>query len=182
MRKIYSLRNKKGSLADSIFIPMYILIISITIFCAVYVWGAFNVNFTAVIQTTDNQTQSTLNGAMTDIQDSMAAFDYMFPFLVGMLLITSLIFAFKTGANIVYAFVSLIMWILALIMATIFTNIFGQFQITFPTVAASYPIIVLIMNNMKWIALFWAFLISLVMFTRTNPEEKRIEMAMGAYQ
>jgi hypothetical protein len=170
--------NKKASLADSVYVPLYILIIAVTIFIAAYVWSTFSVNFITVVGVNSgvsNQTSIAVNSALLDIQDSFAALDYMFPFFVGGLLIASLIFAFKSGASIIYAFVSLIMWILALIMSVVFTNIFGEFQLAFPTIAAAYPIITQTMNNMKWIALFWAFLISIVMFSRNKQDDDRLQ-------
>jgi len=173
--------NKKASLADSIYMPMYLLIISSTIFIAYYVWITFAINFAPIAAASPNN--STIVQAINDIQGSMANFDYMFPFLVGGLLIVSLLFAFRTGANVMYAYVSVIFWLLALIMSVIFTNIFGSFAVTFPTVANSFPIISYTMNNMKWISLFWAFLISVVMFTRTKAEDNQLRaMSVGAFQ
>lgn len=169
--------NKKASLADSIFIPIYILVIAATMFIAYYVWTQFNVNFTPIAM--QSAANSTLIRAMSDIQGSMQNFDYMFPFLVGGLLIVSLIFAFRTGASVIYAFVSVIFWVLAVMMSAIFTNIFGAFETVFPDVAAAFPIITYTMNNMKWICLFWAFLLSMVMFTRNKQEDQQLRAMEG---
>lgn len=175
--KIWSMNmNKKGSMMDVIFTPMWILIIACTIFICFYIWGTFSTNFAPLVNaTSSNQTSTAVNNALSDIQISFQSFDYMFPFVVGGLLLVSLIFAFKTGSSVIYAFMSLIFWAFALMFSTIFTNIFGNFALTFPTVASSLPIISYIMDNMKWIVLFWCFLISTIMFTRSKNEDKQLE-------
>jgi hypothetical protein len=179
--------NKKASAADTIYVPLFILIIACTIFIAGYVWVSFSGSFGDMIASqaahgyVSNVTNATIQTALTDIQVSMASFDYVFPLLVGGLLLVSLIFAFKTGASVVYAIVSLFMWALALMFSLIFTNIFGTFQVTFPTMAAQYPIVSYTMNNMKWIVLGWVFLLSVVMFTRNKNEDRQIQQ-MEAYQ
>ena len=111
---------------------------------------------------------------MNNIQIGLMSFDYMFPFLVIGLLTVSLIFAFKTGASVIYAVLSIIMWAFALIISAIFTNIFGQFELSFPTLATSLPIITYLMNNMKWIVLVWLFLITVIMFSRNRAEEQQM--------
>ena len=87
-------------------------------------------------------------------------------------MLVSLILAFKTGAGIIYAFLSLIAWAFALLMSAVYTNVFELFEVNFPIVATNYPILVFIMANMKWIVLAWVFLLSLVMFTRNKNEDK----------
>lgn len=166
--------NRKASLQDAIFMPMFILVIGITAFIAFYIWS----NFSTTFQTITNSTASnqTINAALADIQVGFNTIDYMFPFIVGGLLIVSMIFAFKTGASVIYAFLSIIFWGFALMMSVIFTNIFGTFQDTFPEVALHFPILIWIMNNMKWIVLIWAFLISVVMFSRNQREDQMLAM------
>ena len=101
----------------------------------------------------------------------------MFPIIVVGLMLVSLIFAFKTGASVMYAVLSLVFWAFAMLMASVFTNIFGAFQDSFPAIATTLPIITFIMNNMKWVVLMWLFLICIVMFTRNKIEDEKISDA-----
>jgi hypothetical protein len=100
------------------------------------------------------------------------------------LMIVSLIFAFKTGSSVIYAILSILMWAFALLLSSIFTNIFLEFSSNFPDATANFPIANYIMINIKWVVLFWLFLISVVMFTRSSKENEVIsasETAFGGY-
>lgn len=171
--------NKKASLMDSIMIPTYLVIIVATLFIGLYVWEAFKVGMTDVVANTP-QNESVIN-AMTSIQVGMSSFDYMFPILVVGLLIVSLIFAYKTGAGIIYAIVSLILWGFAMLISWVLTSIFEQFATSFPSIAAASPIITYIMSNIKWLVLAWIFLLSIVMFSRNSVDEKLLAAQEAAY-
>jgi len=172
----YNMFSKKSSMSDPIFGVAKLLAVAITIFIGIYVWLAFsNTMPTLINQAGFTPAQnSSIYEAMNNIQIGLMSFDYMFPFLVIGLLIVSLIFAFKTGASVIYAVLSIIMWAFALIISAIFTNIFGQFELSFPTLATSLPIITYLMNNMKWIVLVWLFLITVIMFSRNRAEEQQM--------
>lgn len=176
--------DKRGSLTDTIFIPVYILVVAITIFIAFNVWGGFKTNFIPIVNGTNVANvgnQSVTLQALEDIQVSFDSFDYAFPFLVGGLMFVSLILAFKRGASAIYAVFSIIIWALAMLMSAVFTNVFGQFETTFPATAASLPIIAYIMNNMKWVVFTWLFLISVVMFTRDKKDDQNLAAAERAF-
>lgn len=165
---------------DPIYVPVFLLVIAITIFLSFYVWTTFSTNITPILNGTNAVTVGNQNKtleALTDIQTSFDSFDYAFPFLVGGLMIVSLVFAYKRGASVIYTVISIVAWALALLLSAVFTNIFGSFQTTFPSVAASLPIITYIMNNMKWIVIFWLALIALIMFTRDKKEDQQIASA-----
>ncbi len=168
-----NIKNKKASIYDPITVGAYILTIAITIFIMIYVWYGFDTGMRTVVA------GSIANESVIETLDNLTItygyIDYMIPILVGGLMILSLIFAFKTGASIVYAFMSLLVWAFALLMAAIYTNVFEQFELAFPTVSANFPILVFIMANMKWVVLAWLFLISLVMFTQTKRESKDLQ-------
>jgi hypothetical protein len=161
------MRNKKASLMDSIYVPIYLLVIAMTIIIAGYVWFSISRNFEPIM----NQTVPNTAELISNIDTGFSAMDYMFPMLVGGLLIVSLIFAFKSGANIIYAALSFILWIFAIFISAIFTNIFDAFVVSFPQTPTTNPIIYYIITNIRWVVLGWVFLISLVMFTRNRKED-----------
>lgn len=171
--------NKKASLTDAIYIPAYLVILVATIFIGLYVWSSFKSTMTDMVSTTPQNT--TVINAMTSIQVAMSSFDFMFPIIVVGLLLVSLIFAYKTGAGVIYAVVSIILWGVALLMSWVFTNVFDQFALSFPTIALQSPIITFTMTNMKWLVLGWLFLISVVMFSRNSAEEKNLAAAETAF-
>ena len=160
------------SLIDSIMVPRYLLIVAITTIIAIFVWFSFQTQMAIVVSgTTSNSTVVTV---MNELRTTYISIDYMFPFLVLGLLIVSLIFAFKSGASVLYSFISLIFWGFALLLSAVFSNIFELFADSFPTVIVETPIINYIFMNLKWLVLVWAFLISIVMFTRTSNEEGQL--------
>ena len=174
-----NIKNKKASIYDPITVGAYILTIAITIFIMIYVWYGFDTGIRTVVA------GSIANESVIETLDNLTItygyIDYMIPILVGGLMIVSLILAFKTGAGIIYAFLSLIAWAFALLMSAVYTNVFELFQVNFPVVAGNYPILCFIMSNMKWIVLAWVFLISLVMFTKNSSESKAYNSGMEKF-
>ena len=135
--------NKRGSIMDAIYVPMYLLIIAITIIIAAYVWHQTSSAIEPVMNQTVNNTAQLIN----DIDQGFAAIDYMFPLLVGGLLIVSLIFAFKSGANVIYAILSFILWVFAIFISAIFSNLWSEFVTIFTGTSADYPIIYYIITK-----------------------------------
>lgn len=165
--------NKKGAVTDAIYVPIYILGVVMTIFVCLYAWTQFQQQM--LITTASSAANQTINQTMIEFRQAFVLIDPMIIFMVGGLLIVSLVFAFKTGANILYAFVSIILWAIAMMMSAVFTNIFEEFATHFPSISAELPVIVFIMANMKWIVLAWLFLLSIVMFTRTQKEDTELK-------
>ena len=170
---------KKGSVMDPITVGSVILVVAITIFISMFTWYGFNNAMRDVVE--DTASNETVTATLTELSTTYSYIDYMIPLMVGGLMLVSLIFAFKTGAGLVYSFVSLIAWGFAMLMAAVYTNIFETFKYTFPVVTANYPLLIFIMDNMKWIVLGWLFLISLVMFTRDKKEDASYSQGMEKY-
>jgi len=164
--------NKKGSMLDSILVPATILVTAITIFIMLFVWDGFSAAILPAVA--DSPSNATIVQTIADLRASYLGLDYVFPVLVGGLLIVSLVFAFKTGASVLFAFLSLILWAIALLMSAVYTNVYLEFKNQFVSLATELTTIDFIMMNMKWIVLAWAALISIVMFTRSSKEDKEI--------
>ena len=168
------IKNKKGSLTDVIFGPASILAIILTFFIAVYVWDSFNTTFQAtMVSNLNNETQILMNQSISNISIGLNTIDYIMPIIVAGLLLVSLIFAFKTGASVIYAILSIILWVLALIMSAIFTNIYLQVDESLG-MGTTFIISNFLMTNMKWIVLGWLALISIVIFSRNKSETEAI--------
>jgi hypothetical protein len=98
--------------------------------------------------------------------------DYLFPLIVGGLLIVSTIFAYKTGSNFVWGMFALLFWAIALLMAAMFVNVYLAVSAEFPDIYAAMPVMDVIMRNLVWFTLFWIAIISAVMFRKTNAEDE----------
>jgi len=178
MKSILS-KPKNASIQDPITVGAFILMIAATIFVIIHVWYGFDGAIREAVS--GSVANETVTNTLDKLTITYSYIDYMIPILIGSLMILSLIFAFKTGASIVYAFMSLLVWGFALLMAAVYTNIFEQFKLAFPVVSANYPILVFLMMNFKWVVLSWIFLISLVMFTQNKKETKSLERGLEEY-
>jgi len=176
------IKNKKGSLTDVIFGPASILAIILTFFIAVYVWDSFNTTFQAtMVSNLNNETQILMNQSISNISIGLNTIDYIMPIIVAGLLLVSLIFAFKTGASVIYAILSIILWVLALIMSAIFTNIYLQVDESLG-MGTTFIISNFLMTNMKWIVLGWLALISIVIFSRNKSETEAISSSERVFR
>ena len=168
--------GKKGSIMDPIMVGGVILTTAITIFVMMAFWGSFDTAIRDAVS--GSVANETIGDTLTELTAVYSYIDYMIPMLVGGLMLVSLVLAFKTGAGIIYGFLSLVAWAFALLMSAVYTNVFELFAENFPVVAGNYPILVFIMANMKWIVLAWVFLLSLVMFTRSSGDSKAYNSGM----
>ena len=173
----YSSRNKKGSLIDAIMMPAMIMVIGMTTLLDMYIWVNFQDTMAEVVA--EKSYNATMVKAMDEIKSSYATIDYMFPVIVGGLLLISLLFAYKSGAGVVYIFVSLFLWIFALLMSAVYNNIFEKFAESFTSVSGDFGVLMYVNMNLKWLVLLWLVLISLVMFTRNKSDENNIVAGTG---
>lgn len=171
--------DKRGSILDPIFGGAYLIKIVITIFICLAIWVGFQSAMESVI--TGTSSEAVVGPALTTLENAYFSFDYVFPFLVGGLLVVSLIFAFKTGANYVWGIISIIFWALAVLFSTVFTNVYIIVSDQFPTLYAEMPIMDTIMLNLRWLTLAWIGVISAVMFRKDNREDEASEISRRAY-
>ena len=177
--------NKKGSLSDTIYGPIYVLVIGITMFIAVYLWQQTSFSFLNMPITGTNgvSVNQSVTQMITNINPAFQSFDWVIPFVVGGLLIASTVMAFRRGASVLYIGLALIFWVLALLLSSVFSDIFTQFSSSsiFSTTILSFPILSWVMANMQWIVLGWLFVISVVMFSRNKREEQQLASAEASF-
>jgi hypothetical protein len=173
------IKNKRGSLLDPIFSGAYILKIVLTIFICLVIWVGFSDIMSELI--TGTPSESVIEPVIESLSDAYFSIDYMFPFIVGGLMVISLIFAFKTGANYVWGIISILFWVIAVLFATVFTNVYLKISEQFPAIYVEMPIMDIIMLEQRWVALLWITVISAVMFRKDNNEDESSEIARRAY-
>ena len=174
---IYSSRNKKGSLVDAIMMPAMIMVVGMTTLLGIYIWVQFQDTMAEVVA--EKSYNATMVQTMNEIKEAYITIDYMFPVIVGGLLLVSLLFAYKSGAGVVYVFVSIFLWLFALLMSAVYTNVFEKFAESFTSVSGDFGVLMYINMNLKWLVLLWLVLISLVMFTRNKSDESSIVAQTG---
>jgi hypothetical protein len=164
------LKDKRGSLQDVIFGGAYLLKIAVTIIIAVFVWISFQSLMASTIAGKSSET--ILTSVMATLTSAYFSIDYMFPFIVGGLLLISTIFAYKTGANILLGIISFVLWLVAVVLSILFVNVYITVTNQFPTLYVSFPIMDTIMSNLHFVTLGWLAIITLVMFRKTDREDQ----------
>lgn len=171
--------NKKASLVDPIFSGAYILKVAITILICLFVWISFQTLMQETI--TGKPSEGVLTSTMQTLRNAYYGMDYLFPLVVGGLLIVSTIFAFKTGSNIIWGMFAILLWAIALLMSALFVNVYLAVSEQFPAIYAEMPVMDIIMSNLHWFTLFWLGLLSAVMFRKNNIEDESSEISRRAY-
>jgi hypothetical protein len=161
--------NKKGSVADTIFGSAYLLKAAVTIIIMVFIWISFNSLMAATI--VGQPGESTLTNVMSTLTNAYYSMDYLFPLIVGGLLLVSVLFAYKTGANIIYGIISFIIWLIAMVLSVLFVNIYLLVSEQFPTIYAAFPIMDVLMSNLHFITLGWLAILTVVTFRKNNKED-----------
>lgn len=168
--------DKKGSLMDPILLGAYILTLGITIFIALLFWAQFQSVMSISVIDADYGTE--LINIMNDLRGIYAYMDFMIPMLVGGLMILSFILAYRTGASAILAPWAIIVWGVAMLLSAVYTNIYIMFSSSFPVIYTQVPILNFVLENMKWITLFWLFIITIVMFRKNTREATATQGAM----
>jgi hypothetical protein len=169
MKSIFFGKNKKGSLSDTIFGGAYLLKTAVVILLMVFIWITFQSIMADTVAGTSGE--STIDSVMDVLTNAYYSMDYLFPLIVGGLLIISTLFAFKTGANIIYGIISFILWIIAMILSVVFVNVYIVVSSEFPTIYAAMPVMDFIMSNLHFFTLGWLAIVTIVMFRKNNRED-----------
>jgi len=159
------------SLSDVIYGPAKLLAIVITFFVCIFIWIGFTAVFDNLpVAGLSAENQNLINQTVSEVGTGLYTIDYVMPLIVVGMLIVSLIFAFKTGANVVYAVLAVIMWVFALMMSAIFTNTYIQVE-NVMNLGTTLIIADFLMMKLKWIVLGWLALITIVIFSRNKQED-----------
>jgi hypothetical protein len=167
--KLNTFKNKKGSVYDPILSSAYLVKIAATILICFLIWTSFQSNM--LITLSGSSQLPLLTSVMDQLKTAYLSLDFVFPFLVGGLMIVSLIFAFKTGSNIVWGMLSFIVWGVTILLATVFQNVYLSISNEFPAIYSQYPIMDLIMTNLRTVVFFWIIAITAVMFRKNENED-----------
>ena len=166
-------KDKRGSLTDVIFGGAYMLKIAVTIIIVIFIWLSFKGAMELSIVGAPSET--ILNSVMSTLTNAYYSMDYLFPFIIGGLLIISTVFAYKTGSNVLLGAISFIMWVVALILSALFVNVYLTVTNEFPTIYVGFPIMDIIMSNLHFFTLGWLVMITLVMFRKSNKEDTSMD-------
>jgi len=169
MKLIFFGKNKKGSLADTIFGGAFLLKTAVVILLMVFIWISFQSLMADTVAGTASE--STLDSVMSTLTNAYYSMDYLFPLIVGGLLLVSTLFAFKTGANIIYGIISFILWIIAMVLSVVFVNVYIAVSSEFPTIYAAMPVMDFIMSNLHLVTLGWLAIVTIAMFRKNNAED-----------
>ena len=165
--------NKKGSIPDVIFGGAYLLKVAITIIICIFIWVAFQSLMADAVA--GKASESVITNVMSTLTSAYYSMDYLFPFIVGGLLLISTIFAYKTGSNFLLGAISFLFWVIAVILSALFVNVYLTVTDEFPTIYASFPIMDIIMSNLHFFTLGWLAIITLVMFRKNNKEDTSMD-------
>ncbi|MDD4110153.1 MAG: hypothetical protein PHS54_01215 [Clostridia bacterium] len=143
--------------------------VAITIIVCVFVWLAFQSLMSDVVA--GSASSSLIESVMATLTSAYDSMDFLFPFIVGGLLLVSTIFAYKTGSNVLLAIISFILWIISVILSVLFVNVYLAVSGEFPTIYAAFPVMDIIMSNLHFFTLGWLAIITLVMFRKNNKED-----------
>lgn len=161
--------NKKGSLVDVIFGGAYLLKVAVTIVLVMFIWISFQALMAETVA--GKPSEGVIDSVMATLTSAYYSMDYLFPFIIGGLLLISTIFAYRTGSNILLGAISLILWVVAVILAALFVNVYITVTNEFPAIYAAFPIMDVIMSNLHLFTLGWLAIITLVMFRKNNKED-----------
>jgi hypothetical protein len=172
-------RNKRGSLTDPIIGLIILTSVVITIFVMFTFWGEFADQIR--IATLNSPGNETISQSIIELTEYYTWFDWGVPLVLIGLLLTSLITALRSGASYIYSIVSIISWAIVAFVSWVLNDIFVNYAAYFPTVAAQYPIINILMNNISIIAVIWAALISIVMFAQNKSSDGNVNSSLAKY-
>lgn len=157
--------NKKGSAFDVIYILVVVFIFIVITLIAFKVYNEWSEGGATKIN------NPTSNIATAKVGTAITSLDMVFGFLIGMLIILVIISAFTIDTHPAFFVVTLILLIIAIILAVAFSNIYETIsQEKLPTEAASFPIANYLMGNLPMIALIAIIIVAIVLYAKFKSE------------
>jgi len=153
--------NKKASAFDVIYILIIVFIFIVITLIAFKVYNEWSAGGAAKLSS------DTANIALSKAGTAITSLDMVFGFLIGMLIILVIISAFTIDTHPAFFVVTLILLIIAIILAVAFSNIYETIsQEKLPTEAGSFPIANYLMGNLPMIALIAIIIVAIVLYAK----------------
>ena len=153
--------NKKANAFDVIYILIVVFIFIVVTLIAFKVYNEWSENGATKLDS------PTANIATQKAGVAIQSLDVIFGFLIGMLIILVIISAFTIDTHPAFFVVTLILLIIAIILAVAFSNIYETIsQEKLPTEAASFPIANYLMGNLPTIALVAIIIVAIVLYAK----------------
>ena len=154
--------NKKGSLLDSFQIILVLFAFAIITIISLYVLDRFEEG------TTEMFDSDVANYAISQGQATLLNFDNLFVFILIGLLIATMVGAYFIQTNPIIFWVSLLLLLVFLTVAAIFTNVFEEITATpeLASTAANFEIINLVMGHLPLTLLVIFSAISIALFAK----------------
>lgn len=162
--------DKRGNLLDIFYIMAVLVAVSIFLVVTYHVFGAIKPELDS------NLNDPKVTTLTQQTQDALSFFDIVFPvFFLGLILAT-LISAYFIKSHPAFFFVSLFIWVIAIIVAVPLANMHSELRdnSSLSTSFAAFPISNTIINNMPIIALVISALVAAVLFAKPGGNEQAI--------
>jgi len=163
------LKSNKGSVLDIIVGVVLIVAVSIAVLFAHFLIVEFNKNYTGPRDNGFNQT-------MADGKQAIQIFDYGIVFVLGGLMLATIILAFYIPTHPVLFTFSLIVLIIALLITGIYSNLFVKIATT-PQLQGTtnqFPVLYHMIKNLPVIVLGYGIILTIVMYTAGKKGKRRI--------
>ena len=155
------IKHKKGSAFDIIYILIVLFMIMIVTLVAVKIYNEWAKEAPTKLKS------GTSNMALEKTSDAFGALDLAFGFLVGILLVLVIISAFTIDTHPAFFVVTLILLIIALILAVAFSNIYETIATEkMEDEASGFPIGNFLMSKLPLVALIAIVLVSIVLYAK----------------
>ena len=153
------MKNRKGDLMDGIAILPILLFATVLIFAAYIISSNISDQFGTV--GLDNTPMEKVTGALT-------LFDYLIPALFVSTLLTSVILAYYVDVAPFYFGISIIVWIISIFLASVFSDVFtslaGSEQ--FITTSTAFPVMLYIMQHLPHFIVAGLSMISIALYSK----------------
>lgn len=163
------LRSKKGSILDIIVGVVLIIAVSIAVLFSHFLIVEFNQNYSGPRHSGFNQT-------MEEGKQAVEMFDYGIVFVLGGLMLATIILAFYIPTHPVMFAFSLIVLIIALLITGIYSNLFIKIATTsqLRSTTNQFPILYHMIENLPVIVLGYGIILTIVMYTAGEKRKRRI--------
>ncbi len=168
--KLNLYKNKRASLTDPIVGMILLSLLVVTIIVSFYFWGVFSEQIK--MQTANHSSNESINKTIAELTQYYTWLDWGIPFFVFGMMLFSFVTSFFSGASFVFAIVSLLLWSVTILMSRVFHDLLSMFSTYFPTVAAQFPIMSFMIENLTMVCLVWLFLISVIIYIKNREQGK----------
>ena len=162
-------KNKKGNIADVVYLPVFLLLLVFTIVVSYVIYGAIHTEFNAADSQIPSEVLEEFNANYNTFPVVFSSF-----FLIAFVgfMISTIVSAFFIRSHPIFYFISVIVFAVMTVISAIFSNVYELFVTDMVSgFSTSFPIISHVMTYLPYFVLVFSAIVAIALYTKGGGDD-----------